>query len=56
VDHAHEIRVERLMPRAEHQRATGGERRQLTVLFADMVGSTALAQTMDPEDFEDSQH
>jgi len=27
-----------------------GERRQLTVLFADMVGSTALSQRLDPED------
>ncbi len=27
----------------------GGERRQLTVLFCDMVGSTALAQKLDPE-------
>ena len=28
-------------------------RRQLTVLFCDLVGSTALAQSMDPEDFGD---
>jgi class 3 adenylate cyclase len=27
-----------------------GERRQMTVLFADMVGSTALSQRLDPED------
>ncbi|MGH8932202.1 MAG: AAA family ATPase [Egibacteraceae bacterium] len=27
-----------------------GERRQLTVLFCDMVGSTALSQLLDPED------
>jgi class 3 adenylate cyclase/tetratricopeptide (TPR) repeat protein len=28
----------------------GGERRQLTVLFCDMVGSTELSQLLDPED------
>jgi class 3 adenylate cyclase/tetratricopeptide (TPR) repeat protein len=30
-----------------------GERRQLTVLFCDMVGSTALSQLLDPEDLGD---
>ena len=29
------------------------ERRQVTVLFADMVGSTALSSRMDPEDLRD---
>ena len=29
------------------------ERRQLTVLFCDLVGSTALAATLDPEDLRD---
>jgi hypothetical protein len=29
------------------------ERRHITALFADMVGSTALAQGMDPEDLRD---
>ncbi len=33
--------------RAEDSR---GERRQLTVLFCDMVGATALSQLLDPED------
>jgi class 3 adenylate cyclase len=28
----------------------GAERRQLTVLFCDLVGSTALASRLDPED------
>ena len=28
----------------------GAERRQLTVLFCDLVGSTALAEQLDPED------
>jgi class 3 adenylate cyclase len=30
-----------------------GERRQLTVLFCDLVGSTPLAQQVDPEDWRD---
>jgi class 3 adenylate cyclase len=30
-----------------------GERRQLTVLFCDMVGATALSQLLDPEDLRD---
>ena len=34
----------------EPQRHGGGERRQLTVLFGDLVGSTALAEQLDPED------
>src|SRR6187402_821798 len=29
------------------------ERRQLTVLFCDLVGSTALSARLDPEDFRD---
>jgi class 3 adenylate cyclase/energy-coupling factor transporter ATP-binding protein EcfA2 len=33
--------------------APEAERRQLTVLFADLVGSTALAQQLDPEDMRD---
>src|SRR6185295_13133847 len=31
-------------------RPTAAERRQLTVMFCDIVGSTALAQRLDPED------
>jgi len=31
-------------------RADAGERRQITVLFSDLVGSTALSTRMDPED------
>jgi class 3 adenylate cyclase len=30
-----------------------GERRQLTVLFCDMVGSTALSRLLDPEDLKE---
>ena len=29
----------------------GGERRQLTVMFCDLVGSTALSERLDPEDW-----
>ena len=35
----------------EHE--TTSERRQLTVLFADLVNSTGLATTLDPEDFHE---
>ncbi len=40
-------------PLAEKMRAPrrGGERRVVTALFADVVGSTALVETMDPEDW-----
>jgi class 3 adenylate cyclase len=34
-------------------RAPQTERRQLTVLFCDLVGSTALAQVLDPEELRD---
>ena len=33
--------------------AVGAERRQLTVMFCDMVGSTALSEQFDPEDVRD---
>jgi class 3 adenylate cyclase len=36
--------------KAESRRPSGGERRQLTVMFCDLVGSTALSETLDPED------
>ena len=32
---------------------SGGERRQLTVMFADLVGSTELSTQLDPEDLQD---
>lgn len=37
---------------AEATLALGPERRQLTVMFCDMVGSTALAERLDPEDLK----
>src|SRR6266536_982836 len=33
--------------------AVGAERRQLTVMFCDMVGSTSLSEQFDPEDVRD---
>ena len=35
------------------QHYDGAERRQVTVMFSDLVGSTALATHMDPEDLRD---
>jgi hypothetical protein len=37
----------------ETPRGSEAERRQVTVMFADLVGSTALAGRMDPEDLRD---
>ena len=37
----------------QEERATGAERRQLTVAFIDLVGSTALSTELDPEDLRD---
>ncbi|HLZ03769.1 MAG TPA: adenylate/guanylate cyclase domain-containing protein [Bradyrhizobium sp.] len=45
--------AERLAPApisAAEPAADAGERRQITVLFSDLVGSTALSTRMDPED------
>lgn len=38
---------------AAREAADSAERRQLTVLFCDLVGSTALAARLDPEDMSD---
>ena len=37
----------------QDQRSTAAERRQLTVMFCDLVGSTALSRQLDPEDLRD---
>ncbi len=40
-------------PSAQPEReAPEGERRQLTVMFCDLVGSTALSEQLDPEDLQ----
>jgi len=40
------------LTRAGTAEPEGGERRQLTVLFCDLVGSTELAMRLDPEDWQ----
>ncbi len=37
--------------RSDKAAATPAERRQLTVMFCDIVGSTAISSGLDPEDF-----
>lgn len=39
--------------RASARTGSEGERRQLTVMFCDLVGSTALAERLDPEELRD---
>src|SRR5262245_38982024 len=38
-------------PKTLDAKPTDGERRQLTVMFIDLVGSTTLSQQLDPEDY-----
>ncbi len=40
----------------EGPRDPGGERRRVTVLFCDLVGSTSLSDSLDPEDYSDVMH
>jgi class 3 adenylate cyclase len=48
------ITIEELPAAAEPQRAgDNAERRQLTVMFVDLVGSTALSARLDPEDMRE---
>ena len=42
-----------LEPRAEPKPQDTAERRQVTVMFSDLVGSTALSARMDPEDLRE---
>lgn len=42
--------------RAAAREPARGERRQLTVMFCDLVGSTALAERLDPEELGDILH
>jgi class 3 adenylate cyclase len=44
-------------PADEHAAtSSGGERRQLTVMFCDLVGSTALGEKLDPEELRGLLH
>src|ERR1700733_16239630 len=43
-------------PLRDHAVSPGGERRQLTVMFCDLVGSTALSEKLDPEELRDLLH
>ena len=42
-----------LAPKSESSPRDEAERRQVTVMFADLVGSTALSTRMDPEDLRE---
>src|SRR6202162_4528592 len=48
--------LDRATMRAEHEASAGptGERRHLTVLFCDLVGSTAIAARLDPEEWRET--
>jgi class 3 adenylate cyclase/tetratricopeptide (TPR) repeat protein len=55
---ANEIRARTLVEGAETSatrsaESEGAERRQLTILFCDLVGSTALSQRLDPEELRE---
>src|SRR6201997_5232445 len=43
-------------PTQEDAVSPGGERRQLTVMFCDLVGSTALSEKLDPEELRSLLH
>jgi class 3 adenylate cyclase len=43
--------VQDSVPTASPNRAATSERRPLTILFADIAGSTAIAERLDPEDW-----
>ncbi len=40
-------------PRTSHSELISAERRQLTVMFCDLVGSTALSEQLDPEELRE---
>ncbi|MET0791398.1 MAG: adenylate/guanylate cyclase domain-containing protein [Polyangiaceae bacterium] len=48
------VSLARAVPRARER--DEAERRQLTVLFSDLVGSTALSRQLESEDFRDLLH
>src|SRR5713226_1955462 len=43
-------------PRTSDLGPSSGERRQLTVMFCDLVGSTALSEQLDPEELREVVH
>ncbi len=45
------LSIQTLDPRLSDPRPTAAERRQLTVMFCDLVGSTVLSTQLDPEDY-----
>ena len=47
------VSVDTVKAAAPERRPLNLERRQLTVMFCDMVGSTALSESMDPEEYRD---
>jgi class 3 adenylate cyclase len=46
-------RLTAVHPSAPESAAASAERRQVTVMFSDLVGSTALSARMDPEDLRE---
>src|SRR3954454_14327745 len=50
---AHVVAAEAASLTAPPTGSTGAERRQLTVLFCDLAGSTALSSRLDPEDLRE---
>jgi class 3 adenylate cyclase len=53
----HRRRIQTAVARAEAAAAPReAERRQITVMFCDLVGSTALAEALDPEDLRALMH
>ena len=47
------IQTDRPLDKQEDKAAPEAERRQLTVMFCDLVGSTALSEQLDPEELRD---
>ena len=47
------IRVESVSPAASQREMPEADRRQLTVMFCDLVGSTSLSERLDPEELRD---
>ena len=47
------IQIASLIPHAVEHDSSEAERRQLTIMFCDLVGSTALSEQFDPEDLRE---